>query len=129
MNEAPEEAKFPYKRGETTLALQHILKAEDFKRQNRLQVWDKRHVQQLKQQHDELKANRVHPRELGRGEKFQMAVAPTIVENKSYVLIVEDNQMVSMTIQEMLKIFECVGIVAENGRIGVEKFTSFLKDG
>ncbi len=34
-----------------------------------------------------------------------------------------------MTIQAMLGMFDCVGIIADDGLKGVEKFTSFLKDG
>ena len=56
--------------------------------------------------------------------------APTIIdESKKYVLVVEDNIMISEAVVKVLTGMEIVVIVAENGKIGVEKFTGFIKEG
>ena len=51
-----------------------------------------------------------------------------IDNSKRYLLVVEDNAMISLILVETLKTMGIVAIVAENGRIAVEKFTSFLKE-
>jgi CheY-like chemotaxis protein len=53
----------------------------------------------------------------------------TIDNSKRYVLVVEDNAMISMILVDLLKSMNIVAIVADNGRIAVEKFTSFMKEG
>ena len=55
--------------------------------------------------------------------------APTIDKTKHYVLVVEDNKMISMILEETLKTLGFAAIVAENGRIAVEKFSLFMKEG
>lgn len=55
---------------------------------------------------------------------------PTMVdETKKYVLLVEDNPMISETVVKVLQTMDIVVIVAENGKIGVDKFTGFIKEG
>jgi CheY-like chemotaxis protein len=48
---------------------------------------------------------------------------------KRYVLVVEDNKMISEILEMILKHLGYEGVVAENGRIAVEKFTNFLREG
>jgi CheY-like chemotaxis protein len=48
---------------------------------------------------------------------------------KRYVLVVEDNRMISLILDESLKKLGLVAIIAENGKIGVEKFTEFMHKG
>jgi len=61
---------------------------------------------------------------------FQYFRNGTIVDSKKrYVLVVEDNRMISMILDESLRIMNLVAIVAENGKIGVEKFTEFVHKG
>lgn len=43
--------------------------------------------------------------------------------------MVDDNKMISMILDESLKQMGLVAIVAENGRIAVEKFTEFMHKG
>ena len=43
-----------------------------------------------------------------------------------YVLVVEDNTMISMILEQTLQTMGYTAIVAENGRIAIEKFQSFL---
>ena len=45
-----------------------------------------------------------------------------------YVLVAEDNIMISSIIQEILKTMNYIPIVALNGRVAVEQFTTFMKD-
>jgi CheY-like chemotaxis protein len=53
----------------------------------------------------------------------------SIDTSKRYVLVVEDNTMISMILEELLKKLEYQAILAENGQLGVEKFTKFIKEG
>ena len=52
-----------------------------------------------------------------------------IDNSKRYVLVVEDSAMMSEIIVEFLKSMSIVAIVAEDGRIAVDKFTGFMKEG
>jgi DNA-binding response OmpR family regulator len=45
------------------------------------------------------------------------------------VLVVDDNAMISTLLETLLKEMGFVAITAENGKIAVEKFTAFMKDG
>jgi len=49
--------------------------------------------------------------------------------NKRYVLVVEDSKMIIEVLVETLKSMDRVAVVAENGRIALEKFTSFMREG
>lgn len=53
----------------------------------------------------------------------------SIDTSKRYVLVVEDNNMISEILVETLKTFNLEAIVAENGRVAVEKFTHFMREG
>ena len=46
--------------------------------------------------------------------------------SKKYVLVVEDNTMISMILEQTLQTMGYTAIVAENGRIAIEKFQSLL---
>lgn len=58
-----------------------------------------------------------------------MFSAPTIDVSKRYVLVVEDNNMISQILEITLKEMGYHAILAENGKIAVEKFTNFMKEG
>jgi hypothetical protein len=54
----------------------------------------------------------------------------TIVDSKKrYVLVVEDNRMISMILDESLRAMNLVAIIAENGKVGVDKFAEFVNKG
>ena len=53
----------------------------------------------------------------------------SVDSTKRYVLVVEDNRMISMILDETLKIMGFVAVVAENGKIAVEKFNEFMHKG
>ena len=53
----------------------------------------------------------------------------TIDITKKYVLVVEDNTMISMILEQTLQTMGYTAIVAENGKIATEKFTSFMQQG
>jgi DNA-binding response OmpR family regulator len=55
--------------------------------------------------------------------------ACTIDTSKRYVLVVEDNTMISMILEELLKKLNYQAILAENGQKGVDKFTKYIKEG
>ena len=44
-------------------------------------------------------------------------------------MVVEDNGIISDLLVEMLKKMDIAGIVAENGRIAIDQFNSFMRDG
>jgi two-component system, sensor histidine kinase and response regulator len=52
-----------------------------------------------------------------------------IEKTMKYVLVVEDNKMISMILEETLQTMGFKGVIAENGRIAVDKFTEFLQKG
>jgi len=78
-----------------------------------------------------LHANGVGPNHtFARPGNFHHFRGGTIVDSsKRYVLVVDDNKMISMILDESLKQMGLVAIVAENGRIAVEKFTEFMHKG
>jgi len=58
------------------------------------------------------------------GGNFQYFRNGIIVDSKKrYVLVVEDNRMISMILDESLRSMNLEAIIAENGKVGVEKFT------
>ena len=65
-----------------------------------------------------------------RGAQRILDQAPTILDtSKRYVLVAEDNQMIQFATESILKLLGYSPIIADNGKIDVEKFKSFLKDG
>jgi len=67
---------------------------------------------------------------LGAGGTFVIIRGGTSVDStKRYVLVVEDNRMISMILDETLKMMGFVAVVAENGKIAVEKFNEFMHKG
>ena len=66
-------------------------------------------------------------------EPHQLETGAQVVEQEivqenviKYVLVVEDNTMISMILEQTLQTMGYTAIVAENGRIAIEKFQSFL---
>jgi hypothetical protein len=53
--------------------------------------------------------------------------APTLDTSKHYVLVVEDNCMITMVLEMSLKMMGFTAVLAENGKIGVEKFTQHMQ--
>ena len=54
----------------------------------------------------------------------------TIVDSKKrYALVVDDNKMITNILDESLKIFGIVAIIADNGKVAVEKFSEFIHKG
>ena len=49
--------------------------------------------------------------------------------SKRYVLVVEDNKMISEILVETLRSMGMEAVVAENGKIAVDKFSYFIKEG
>ena len=47
----------------------------------------------------------------------------SIDTTKSYVMVVEDNKMIREILEQQLKMFGKEAVVAEDGRVAVEKFT------
>lgn len=62
-------------------------------------------------------------------QQYKNLQTRTIDINKKYVLVVEDNCMISLILDQTLQSMGYHAIVAENGRIAVDKFTNFLKQG
>ena len=48
---------------------------------------------------------------------------------KRYVLVVEDNIRISMILDEQLKLLGYTAILADNGKIAVDKFNDFIHKG
>ena len=66
----------------------------------------------------------------GAAQRKELDMAPTILDtSKRYVLVAEDNQMIQFATEQILKMLGYTPIIADNGKIAVEKFNSFLKDG
>ncbi|CDW71528.1 multi-sensor hybrid histidine kinase [Stylonychia lemnae] len=111
----PEEY-FPYRRGQKTLQYQHQLMKQDFDNE-----WEKLY--------------QFYQPNLGDGSFIPPGASDindkikTFVDNKRYVLVAEDNNMMSEIMQMILKSIDYVPIAALNGKIAVERFTTFLKDG
>ena len=66
-------------------------------------------------------------------EPHQLETGAQVIEQEivqenviKYVLVVEDNTMISMILEQTLQTMGYTAIVAENGRIAIEKFQSFL---
>ncbi len=53
----------------------------------------------------------------------------TIDTTKRYILVVEDNCMITMILQVTLEQMGVTAIIAEDGKIGVEKFKNFMQQG
>lgn len=103
-----------------------------------LRVWNEQQVKDLKDAWEKLFIPINNPRHIQQavGGSGQMLL-PFGAQGRNgtyrddslkYVLIAEDNLMVSMILEELLKTMNYTPIVAVNGRIAVEKFTSFMKD-
>lgn len=63
------------------------------------------------------------------GSKGGSGGSGIIDTSKRYVLVVEDNLMIAEILVEILNTKGIEAIVAENGRIAVDKFTQFLREG
>jgi CheY-like chemotaxis protein len=53
----------------------------------------------------------------------------TIDTSKRYILVVEDNCMITMILQVTLENMGVTAVIAENGKIGVEKFLNYVQQG
>lgn len=49
--------------------------------------------------------------------------------SKRYILVVEDNCMITMILQVTLENMGVTAVIAENGKIGVEKFLNYVQQG
>jgi hypothetical protein len=52
---------------------------------------------------------------------------PTLDTTKRYILVVEDNCMITMILQVTLEKMGVTAVIAENGKIGIEKFLNFMQ--
>jgi response regulator RpfG family c-di-GMP phosphodiesterase len=57
------------------------------------------------------------------------AMFATIDVSKRYVLVVEDNNMISEILVHTMKELGYEAVTAHNGRIAVEKFNCFMREG
>lgn len=90
-------------------------------------IWENSLVQRMVKAREEAKA---------RMEKIYKPVIKTqhistvnIDPMKRYVLVVEDNKMISTILEQLLSTMGITSVVAENGRIATEKFNEFLYKG
>lgn len=58
-----------------------------------------------------------------------MFSAPTIDTNKRYVLVVEDNNMICEILIHTFRELGYEAITADNGKVAVDKFTGFMREG
>lgn len=49
--------------------------------------------------------------------------------SKRYILVVEDNCMITMILQVTLENMGVTAVIAENGKIGIEKFLNYVQQG
>jgi len=94
--------------------------------------WDRQVIADMKKQREEEQLLKRHLRDhvkQGKGFDTAQGSLTMVDQTQRYVLVAEDNQMISFLLQETLKTMSYVAVIADNGRIAVEKFTSFLKDG
>lgn len=52
---------------------------------------------------------------------------PALDTTKRYILVVEDNCMITMILQVTLEKMGVTAVIAENGKIGIEKFLNFMQ--
>jgi response regulator RpfG family c-di-GMP phosphodiesterase len=65
----------------------------------------------------------------GNGNSVFYTLGPVIDTTKRYVLVVEDNKMMYEVLVAQLKTMGVEAVVAENGKVAIEKFQLYMHEG
>ena len=130
------------------MIMQEHLKRDDYEQQGQIILWDHKEESKLKQKREESKG--LESANVSQGWGVSAAGGPHQVQNplvpannyqyfqnntktidttKRYILVVEDNCMITMILQVTLENMGVKAVIAENGKIGVEKFLSYVQQG
>eukprot|EP00347_Sterkiella_histriomuscorum_P018326 403345932 len=100
---------------------------------DQIRVWNEQTMIEFTEEWNKLLIASTNPRLIpGSGQQLPYGLgnrqATYRDDTLKYVLIAEDNIMISMCLQELLKQMDYTPIEAKDGKIAVEKFASFMKD-
>ncbi|TNV87760.1 hypothetical protein FGO68_gene5455 [Halteria grandinella] len=134
--EDPVKSGFPYKMGQKTKQYMQKLQQIDAQQGgDDLMFWDKQLQDEIAQrQKDKVESmasyvNQVQMFGMQSTLAHFMFSAPTIDTNKRYVLVVEDNNMICEILIHTFRELGYEAITADNGKVAVDKFTGFMREG
>ncbi len=109
-----------------------MLQKRDNQQGGQLRVWDRSLAEKLEKDRNESEHANIAAAQTASGTAnlSKKVTGPRTIDiTKKYVLVVEDNTMISMILEQTLQTMGYTAIVAENGKIATEKFTSFMQQG